>query len=65
MQISACQLLLMAQGFELFFPELTGERRIQLVKSSKDKLEDAKVAIRRERGEVSDDLNAKKRWQHE
>lgn len=48
-------------GLRVIFPELTGERRIQLVKVAKDKLEDAKVAIRRERGEVSDDLNAKKK----
>lgn len=48
-------------GIRVIFPELTGERRVQLVKVAKDKLEDAKVALRRERGEVSDDLNAKKK----
>jgi ribosome recycling factor len=45
----------------VIFPELTGERRQQLVKVAKEKLEDARVAIRRERSEVSDDLNEKKK----
>lgn len=49
------------QGLRVIFPELTGERRIQLVKTAKEKLEDAKVAIRRERNEVVDDLNTKKK----
>lgn len=45
----------------MVFPELTGERREQLVKLAKQKLEDAKVAIRRERNEVHDDLQSKKK----
>jgi ribosome recycling factor len=49
------------QGLRVIFPELTGERRQQLIKVAKEKLEDAKVAIRRERNEVSEDLNAKKK----
>jgi ribosome recycling factor len=48
-------------GMRVIFPELTGERRLQLVKVAKEKLEDAKVALRRERGEVSDDLNSQKK----
>lgn len=48
-------------GLRVIFPELTGERRLQLVKVAKEKLEDARVAIRRERSEVSDDLNEKKK----
>lgn len=48
-------------GLRVIFPELTGERRQQLIKVAKEKLEDAKVALRRERGEVADDLNAKKK----
>ncbi len=48
-------------GIRVMFPELTGERRQQLVKVAKEKLEDAKVALRRERNEVSDDLNEKKK----
>lgn len=49
------------KGLRVIFPELTGERRQQLVKVAKEKLEDARVAIRRERSEVSDDLNEKKK----
>lgn len=49
------------KGVRVIFPELTGERRQQLVKVAKEKLEDARVAIRRERSEVSDDLNEKKK----
>lgn len=48
-------------GLRVIFPELTGERRLQLVKVAKEKLEDAKVAIRRDRGEISDDLNNQKK----
>jgi ribosome recycling factor len=48
-------------GIRVIFPELTGERRIQLVKVAKDKLEDAKVALRRDRNEISDDLNTQKK----
>lgn len=49
------------KGVRVIFPELTGERREQLIKLSKQKLEDAKIAIRRERNEVHDDLQAKKK----
>ncbi len=49
------------KGLRVIFPELTGERRQQLVKIAKQKLEDSKVALRRERGEISDDLNKKKK----
>lgn len=49
------------KGLRVIFPELTGERRMQLVKVAKEKLEDARVALRRERSEVSDDLNEKKK----
>ena len=49
------------KGVRVIFPELTGERRIQLVKVAKEKLEDARVALRRERNEVMDDLNSKKK----
>ncbi len=48
-------------GIRVIFPELTGERRMQLVKVAKTKLEDARVALRRERNEVSDDINTKKK----
>ena len=49
------------KGLRVIFPELTGERRQQLAKIAKQKLEDSKVALRRERGEISDDLNKKKK----
>ncbi len=49
------------KGLRVVFPELTGERREQLVKLAKQKLEDAKVAIRGERNKVSDDLNKQKK----
>jgi ribosome recycling factor len=49
------------KGLRVIFPELTGERRTQLIKVAKEKLEDAKIALRRERNEVSEDLNAKKK----
>ena len=49
------------KGLRVIFPELTGERRLQLVKIAKQKLEESKVALRRERGEISDDLNKKKK----
>ncbi|MEN9649466.1 MAG: hypothetical protein RL094_433 [Candidatus Parcubacteria bacterium] len=49
------------KGLRVIFPELTGERREQLIKVAKQKLEDGKVAIRQERNEVSNDLNDKKK----
>ncbi len=49
------------KGLRVIFPELTGERREQLVKVAKQKLEDAKIALRQERNEVSNDLNEKKK----
>ena len=49
------------KGLRVIFPELTGERRQQLVKIAKQKLEESKVALRRERGDISDDLNKKKK----
>lgn len=49
------------KGLRVIFPELTGERREQLIKVAKQKLEDAKVALRQERNEVSNDINDKKK----
>ena len=49
------------KGLRVIFPELTGERRQQLIKVAKEKLEDARIALRRERNEVSEDLNSKKK----
>ncbi len=44
------------KGLRVIFPELTGERRTQLVKIVKEKQEDAKVAIRLEREKVWKDI---------
>jgi len=48
-------------GVRVIFPELTGERRTQLAKVAKEKLEDSRVALRRERNEAMDDLSAQKK----
>lgn len=39
-------------GLRVIFPELTGERRQQIIKLLKDKLEDARISLRKEREEV-------------
>lgn len=36
-------------GLRIIFPELTGDRRLQIIKLMKDKLEDARISIRKER----------------
>jgi ribosome recycling factor len=37
------------KGVRLFFPELTGEKRTLLVKVAKDKMEESRIALRKER----------------
>lgn len=49
------------KGLRLFFPELTGERRTELVKISKKLLEDARIELRKERGVVNDALQNNKK----
>jgi len=49
------------KGVRVIFPDLTGERRLQLVKIAKEKLEEAKVSIRQERNAVNDDMNNQKK----
>lgn len=49
------------KGLRLIFPELTGERRDQLVKVVKDKHEDARVRLKNERQKVIDDIEKKER----
>jgi len=39
-------------GLRIIFPELTAERRVQLIKLAKSKLEDARVSVRAIRDEV-------------
>ena len=43
-------------GIRIIFPELTGERRLQIIKLLKDKLEDARISLRKEREEVLSDF---------
>ena len=49
------------KGLRIIFPDLTGERRLQLVKQAKEKLEDARVSIRQERNSVNDDMSTQKK----
>jgi len=44
------------KGLRVIFPELTSERREQLIKVAKQKLEDARISLRQERDEVWDDI---------
>lgn len=46
-----------SSGLRVIFPELTGERRVQLLKLAKTKLEDARVSVRAARDEVMKDLD--------
>lgn len=48
-------------GIRISFPQLTTERRIQLVKVLKEKLEEARVSVRGEREKVWNDIQAKER----
>ncbi len=45
-------------GLRVIFPELTGERRIQLLKIAKSKLEEARVSIRAARDEAMKETDA-------
>lgn len=49
------------KGIRVIFPDLTGERRLQLVKTAKAKTEEAKVALRQARGETNDDMSDQKK----
>jgi ribosome recycling factor len=49
------------KGIRLNFPELTGERRTQLMKVAKELLEKARVELRKERNKVMEALEAKKK----
>lgn len=46
-----------SSGLRAMFPELTGERRVQLLKLAKSKLEDARVSVRAARDEVMKELD--------
>jgi ribosome recycling factor len=49
------------QGLRVIFPELTSETRNQVVKATKDKLEESRKQIRRERDVIIKDLQAKEK----
>lgn len=49
------------KGLRIIFPDLTGERRLLLVKQAKEKLEEAKVSVRQERNTINDDMNNQKK----
>jgi len=44
------------KGVRVSFPELTGERRDSLIKLSKEKLEEARISIRKHRDETMKDI---------
>ncbi len=48
-------------GLRVIFPELTSERREQLLKLAKSKLEDARVSVRSARDEIMKDLEAQQK----
>ncbi len=49
------------KSLRVIFPELTGERRTQLIKLSKQKLEDARVSLRMHRENVWSDIQKKEK----
>jgi len=49
------------KGVRVMFPELTGERRLEIVKLAKEKLEQAKIQVRKHRDEVNSDIDAKEK----
>lgn len=48
-------------GLRVSFPELTAERRLELIKVAKTRMEEARVSLRLERDRVSQDIEEKKR----
>lgn len=48
-------------GLRVIFPELTSEHRLSLVRLSKDKLEEAKVSLRKARDEIWTNIQIKER----
>jgi ribosome recycling factor len=49
------------KGIRISFPELTGERRQMVVKQAKEKLEQARVSVRKLRDEVWNDIQDKEK----
>lgn len=50
-----------SEGLRVAFPELTSERREQLTKLAKSKLEEARISVRAIRDEVMKDIDAKQK----
>lgn len=48
-------------GLRVIFPELTGERRVQLVKLAKEKVEEMRIQVRLARDDVWSDIQQKER----
>ena len=49
------------KGLRVIFPELTGETRQKIAKVAKDKLEDARISLRKEREAVREDIQKKEK----
>ncbi len=49
------------KGVRVTFPELTSDRRVQLMKLAKAKLEEARVAVRKARDEVMKEIDAQEK----
>jgi len=49
------------QGIRVIFPQLTTESRTSLVKVIKEKLEESKISVRKEREKIWDDIQNKER----
>jgi ribosome recycling factor len=48
-------------GLRVIFPELTSERRAQIIKLAKDKLEEARISLRKEREAVLSEYKQKEK----
>jgi ribosome recycling factor len=49
------------KGVRIFFPEPTAERRVQLIKLAKEKMEEIRAELRRAREEVWSDIQAQEK----
>ncbi len=49
------------KGVRVIFPELTGERRKEIVKVAKEKMEQARMTIRKERDQAIQDIEKKEK----
>jgi ribosome recycling factor len=49
------------KGIRVSFPELTGERRKEIVKMAKEKFEQARIQVRKHRDDVNNDVDKKEK----